>query len=133
MKKALLVLVAVVVLLGLVAIGWWYYARSPGRLAWVRDELEKAVEELGILPEEAPKGLTASGFIEADEASVTSELGGRIVSLQADEGDRVVAGQALAKLDDSLLRAQILVAEAEVQVAMAELALLKAGRASRSP
>jgi multidrug efflux pump subunit AcrA (membrane-fusion protein) len=73
------------------------------------------------------QGLVASGFIEAEDAAVTTDLGGRIVAIHADEGDEVGAGQVLIELDDSLLLSQIGVAEAELVVAEATLAQVRAG------
>lgn len=54
-------------------------------------------------------GLTASGYLVArDEADVGADLSGyRIAKVLVDEGDLVQAGQPLAVMDDSLLRAQI--------------------------
>jgi HlyD family secretion protein len=50
-----------------------------------------------------------------EEAAVGSELAGyRVQSVYVDEGDWVKPGQALAKLDDSLLQAQIAQAEASL-------------------
>ena len=105
-----------------VAAGWWFVSQNPEWLLLAQDELDKAVGELGLKPQEEPEGLLASGFIEADEASVSTELGGRIVALGADEGDQVDEGDVLVELDDSLLLAQIEMAEAEVAVAEAMLA-----------
>lgn len=54
-------------------------------------------------------GVTASGaLVSREEAAVGSELSGyRVASVRADEGDWVRAGEPLAQLDDTLLRAQI--------------------------
>jgi len=54
-------------------------------------------------------GVEASGLlVSREEAAVGSELSGyRVARLYADEGDYVRAGQPLAQLDDTLLRAQI--------------------------
>jgi len=76
-------------------------------------------------PEES--GLTASGFIEADEVAVAPELGGRVVELLADEGDEIEAGQVLVRLDGTLLDAQAKVAQAALDVAEAGLAQAQAG------
>ena len=58
--------------------------------------------------------ITASGrLVVKEEASVGSELPGyRVSQVFVDEGDWVKQGQALARLDDSLLQAQIAQAEA---------------------
>jgi HlyD family secretion protein len=58
--------------------------------------------------------ITASGrLVVKEEAAVGSELPGyRVSQVYVDEGDWVKQGQALARLDDSLLQAQIAQAEA---------------------
>ena len=127
MRQTLIIVAIVIIMGGAAAVGWWYINENPEWWFWLQDEFDKAVNELGLEGEEVPMGLAASGFVEADEASVTTELGGRIVTLYADEGDEVIKGQVLAELDDSLLLSQIVVAEAEVAVAEAALARVKAG------
>jgi multidrug efflux pump subunit AcrA (membrane-fusion protein) len=54
-------------------------------------------------------------------------MGGRIVALHAGEGGEVAEGQVVVELDDSLLLAQIEMAETELGVAEATLAQVKAG------
>jgi multidrug resistance efflux pump len=71
--------------------------------------------------------LFASGFIEAEQVSVASEVGGKVRDIRVEEGDRVVAGDTLAILDDSILEKQINQAERALEVAMANLALVNAG------
>jgi HlyD family secretion protein len=127
MKRAIVVLVILLVVGVAVVGGWWFVSQNPEWWLWAQDEFAKAVGELGLEPEEEPEGLLASGFIEADEAWVTTELGGRIVALHADEGEKVDEGDVLAELDDSFLLAQIEMAEAELAVAEAMLAQVKAG------
>ncbi len=63
------------------------------------------------------QGLTASGLlVSREEAGVASELAGyRVSAVLADEGDWVKKGQPLARLDDTLLKAQIAQAEASLQ------------------
>jgi len=51
--------------------------------------------------------LTASGTIEADEVIVASELSGRLISLDVDEGARVESGQALGRVQDPVLQVQL--------------------------
>lgn len=68
--------------------------------------------------------IAATGrLVVRDEAAVGSELPGyRVQAVLVDEGDWVKQGQALARLDDTLLQAQIAQAEAELatQKAMAQ-------------
>jgi HlyD family secretion protein len=127
MKRLIGIVIFLLVLGGIVGGGWWYVNQNPATWFWLQDEFQKIVVQLGLQPAEQPKGLFASGFIEADEASVTTVMGGRIVALTADEGDEVTEGQVVVRLDESLLLAQIGVAEAEVRVAETSLAQVKAG------
>ena len=126
MKRAV-VIVVVLLVVGAVAVGGWrYFGQNPDAWAFVQSEFEKAVDELGLEPQEEIKGLVASGFVEAEMVSVTTELGGRVVALHAGEADEVNEGEVLVELDDSLLLAQVEMAEAELAVAEAMLALIKA-------
>jgi HlyD family secretion protein len=72
-------------------------------------------------------GLTASGFIEAEEVTIAPELGGRVIELLVEEGDDVEAGQVLVRLDGTLLEAQIEAAQASLDLAQAQLAQAQAG------
>src|SRR3954465_13240132 len=71
--------------------------------------------------------LSGSGTIEVEDVLITSEVAGRVQTLPVDEGQAGTAGQVLAKLDPALLQAQSDQAAAAVQVAEANLALVKAG------
>lgn len=76
---------------------------------------------------EAEPPLTASGFLEAEEVSVVSEVSGRVAEVRADEADEVGAGDVVIVLDDSLLRADRAQAVAAVNTAEANLRELRAG------
>jgi HlyD family secretion protein len=69
----------------------------------------------------------ASGYVEATEVRVAPEVGGRIVELAVDEGDRVAAGAPIARLDTTDTELALQRVEAERAQAAAQLALLKAG------
>ena len=127
MKRAVIIAVILMVV-GAAAVGcWWYMRQNPDAWLMVQGEFEKAVVELGLEPEEEMQGMAASGFVEAEVVAVTTELGGRIVALHANESDQVSQGEVLVELDDSLLLAQVEMAEAELSVAEAMLALVRAG------
>ncbi|MGD8905202.1 MAG: efflux RND transporter periplasmic adaptor subunit [Anaerolineae bacterium] len=126
MRRTIIIGVSLLFVAVVVAGGWWYFGENPDVWAEVIDEFEKAVDELGLEPQQEAQGISASGFIEAEKASVTTDLGGRIVELHASEGDEVSAGDLLVELDESLLQAQIEIAGADLEVAEATLALVKA-------
>ena len=74
--------------------------------------------------------LTASGNVEAPEVQVAAEVGGRIVELRVEEGDRVKAGDVIATLDTKDTELQMERARAERAAASAQLRLLEAGARS---
>lgn len=76
----------------------------------------------------APAGPEAfQGVIEHEDRSVGFEVGGRVLGVDVERGDRVQAGQLIAKLDDSLELPMRDLRTAELHAAQAQLALLKAG------
>ena len=73
------------VFVALVAISIWYF---------------------GIRPSQNAAPLTASGTITITRVQIASELGGRVVAVNVDEGDSVLAGDELVQLDATVLQAQ---------------------------
>jgi HlyD family secretion protein len=69
----------------------------------------------------------ASGYVEATEVRVASEVGGRLLEMNASEGARVTAGDVIARLDTADTNLALRRAEAERAQAEAQLALLRAG------
>ena len=134
MRKSRAVLVILLLLIGGGA-GWWYvqgYAQVRQQLIRLRPQAERVWQQLWEGLEAQPAvpercGLSASGFIEARQVSVMSEVSGRIVALTADEGDQAQAGELLAQLDGELLEAQLAEAEAAVELAKAALARAQVG------
>lgn len=94
-------------------------AASPTVRQQVLSELQLVAPETG--------GISASGFIEAEEIVIAAEVGGRIVELLVEPGDVVEPGQELVRLDETLIRAQVELARAGLEVAEATLAQLQAG------
>ena len=72
--------------------------------------------------------VTFSGAIGArDEAAISAEgEGGRVSALNAEVGDRVKAGQVLARLDTSLVAPQVASLEASLQESKANSAVAEA-------
>jgi HlyD family secretion protein len=71
--------------------------------------------------------ISATGTIEATEVDISSEVGGQIEKLLADEGDLVKKDQLIAQLDDSQIQAEVTRAEAALATARATLEDLVAG------
>src|SRR5437870_2116116 len=66
--------------------------------------------------------LVASGYVVAQrKAAVASKGTGRLVYLGVVEGDRVRAGQVIARVEDADVKAQLAQAQANVQLSRAEL------------
>ena len=71
--------------------------------------------------------LRVSGHVEATEVRVAAEVGGRLVALTVAEGDRLQAGDIVARVDTRDVELEIARAEAEREAAEAQLRLLEAG------
>ena len=82
---------------------------------------------LGCSRDRAPRELLASGHVEAIEVRIAPEVGGRIVSFPAMEGDAVARGQEIARIDPTNVELALAAARAERREAAAELALRRAG------
>lgn len=68
---------------------------------------------------------TDDAYIDADRVAVSAKILGRITSLAVDEGDSVVRGQVVVRLDDADLRAQEEQANASLVAARQNVALAK--------
>ncbi|MGC9357877.1 MAG: HlyD family secretion protein, partial [Anaerolineae bacterium] len=76
--------------------------------------------------------LTASGTIRASEVRIASEMGGRIGEVLVRTGDQVEAGDVVVSMDVTPLLLQLGPAEAAVETARADLALVRAGPRSEA-
>lgn len=80
--------------------------------------LETAVIREGVLS----RTIRYLGRLEAlSTAEIAPKISARVLSLHADQGDAVAAGDILARLDDRNIRAQIAAAEANINAAKARL------------
>jgi len=136
MKRGIIFLLILIVIGGAAA-GLWYWARTAPESV-VQFLVDGGLQEPqansfvtwlggGQAQQEEADVLIASGTIEGTQVSIVSEFGGRIVRLDAREGDEVQAGQPLVWLDTSLLQAQMGQAQAAVLAAQANLANVEAG------
>lgn len=87
--------------------GWWIRARAATNTG--AEEME------------------ATGVIEARQAMLASEIGGKILEVLVEEGERVEANQPLIRLDDALLQKQRDRAQAELDAAQSTLKMLETG------
>lgn len=69
--------------------------------------------------------LRASGYVEATEVTVASEVGGRLLEVGVKEGDRVTAGDVVARLDTRDVALQMARVRADRAVAEAQLRLVE--------
>lgn len=83
----------------------------------------------------APAGPDAfasgNGRVEATEVNISTKFAGRLVSVLAKEGDDVTEGQVLARMDTSVLNADLREAEAAIAQARQRLASAEAAVAQR--
>src|ERR1700674_4264317 len=109
-------LAGIVTVLGIAAVGAWFWTR-PGA---VRIHTATAQPIAGG----ASQGsiLDASGYVVARrQATVASKITAKMVELEIEEGDHVKAGQIIAKLDDTNIRAVLNQASAQLDYAKASL------------
>ena len=108
MKRKLGIAVVALVLIG--AVGLWVFTRGNGG---------------------GDDELVASGTVEATDARLGFPVAGRIASVAVAEGERVAAGDTLARLDARELDARVEAARADAGAAEAALAELRAGARSQ--
>jgi HlyD family secretion protein len=81
----------------------------------------------GCAKKPAPDSVRVSGQVEATDVQVAAQVGGRLIELRVDEGDRVNAGDLVARLDATDAELTLARARAEREQADAQLRLLVAG------
>ena len=81
----------------------------------------------GCRADEPSSVLRVSGQVEATEVHIAAEVSGRIVELRVAEGDRVMVGEVVARLDTRDTELRIQRTRAERAGAVAQLRLLEAG------
>src|SRR5512139_430042 len=113
-------IVVILILLGLGGAGaWWVY----GRAVPVRTQAARAAEASGG----RRTVLNASGYVLARrQATVSSKVTGKVVEVLVEEGMKVQDNQVLARLDDTNVKASLLLAQAQLESAKAALAETRA-------
>ena len=99
----------------------------PGRPSLVLGSLVLALAAGACNRSPAPAAGRVSGYVEATEVRVAAEVGGRLLEVKVAEGDRVNAGDLIARVDASDTELAVRRAQAERDQARAQLALLRAG------
>jgi RND family efflux transporter MFP subunit len=109
-------LLIVAVALALLA-GWGYFALLGQPLP-----VETAVAESPVAAGGVAAVLEATGYVTARrEATASFKISGKLSQVLIEEGERVEAGQVIARLDDTDARAQLQLAEARLLAAQAQL------------
>jgi len=92
------------------------------------EETRSLAGSLGLTPSDPQeeRAIRASGSIEAEEVTISPELGGRVLLVYVEEGQQVKAGTVLMHLDKSVLLAQLQQAMATLEAARANLDLVSA-------
>ena len=109
-------------LIGIIAIAWLLLNNMNGAV-----EVETEIVRRPPSAAAASSVLDASGYVTARrEATVSSEVTGKVVEILVEEGMRVEAGQVVARLDDTSQRARLALANAQLQSARAALAEIEA-------
>lgn len=101
------ILIYILIATILVGGGWWLQVRAA--------------------PVDSNNVIDATGVIESHKVALASEIGGQIVEVFVEEGQRVEANQPLLRLDDSLLQKQREGAQSQLDAAQAALKMLETG------
>ncbi len=118
-SRAAWLVAAVVVLAAGGAAGWLGFSRPWDRIAVGVAMAEPAPADA---PVQRGSVLDASGYVVARrQATVSSKVTGRVVEVSIEEGQRVEAGQVIARLDDTNARAAVALAQARRAEAKASL------------
>ena len=111
-KKLIWILLAVVVVLGAVSMLFGGKKERGTRIAVETTELRTITEEVEASGKIFPK----------TEVKISSDVSGEIVELLVEEGDSVITGQLLAKVDPDAYQSQVERGRASVNTSKAQLA-----------
>jgi RND family efflux transporter MFP subunit len=103
------------------ALGAWYLLRPTGLV--ITTAQAQPASSGGSAASGGASLLDASGYIVARRrATVSSKVTGKVVEVRLEEGQRVEAGEIIARLDDSNWRAALAQSNAQLQQAQTNLA-----------
>lgn len=115
MRRTTLI-VLVIILLLLIAVGFFITDPELGNQILV---------DLG-LAEPAQEGYVLTGLVEAQVTVLSSQIGGEVMEVYVSEGEHVRAGEALARVDSSLVTLELEAANARLEFAQAQLKMIQA-------
>ncbi|HUH87738.1 MAG TPA: efflux RND transporter periplasmic adaptor subunit [Pusillimonas sp.] len=120
------------VALGAAAAGWWAGKKTPSQAgipaAAVQPDAKPQgaaagtqVEVAPVLAESMSRNVAAVGTLRSkDSVVLRSEITGRIIEINIEEGGKVKQGQVVIRLDDSVAKAQLQQAQAELALAVSQ-------------
>jgi len=117
MKRISKFIFPVILVLAAVAALWYYWIRPAGSLAAAWNTLVNP-------PSASSTALVASGTVETTEISIEPEQPGKILAVDVHEGDTVHVGDVLVHFDDSILKDQHTIADANLEMAKITLVQL---------
>jgi RND family efflux transporter MFP subunit len=110
-------ILSIIVLAGVVGFLVWWLQR-PGEI----EVRTAAAREVSGGSSEARTVLNASGYVTARrEATISSKVTGKVVEVLVEEGKRVEAGQILARVDDTNIKASIQLSQAQLRASQSSL------------
>jgi len=123
-RRYILIGIAIVILLGLTALGYRAFSASIPEVEVVR----AAAQTTGNDAAAGSTVLSATGYIVAHHTiNVNSKVTGRLAWIGVEKGDRVKEGQVIVRLEDQEFRAACLQAKGAVENAQAYLQELQHG------
>ncbi len=91
-------------------------------------DIDTGMTENAMTDQPAANAISATGkVVPASKTALSFALPGQLIDVRVDVGSTVKAGDVLARLDTSLLDAEVVKAEAGLAIAQASLARIKAG------
>jgi HlyD family secretion protein len=111
----------ILVIAVILASGWYFLVRPSGSLSAGLTTVTTAWDALVNPAADSTGDLNASGTVETTVLSIAPELPGKVLEVDFQEGDVVKAGAVLVHLDDSTLKIQQTIAEANLQNAKLSL------------
>jgi RND family efflux transporter MFP subunit len=125
-RRPLRWLIAIAVVAGIGFVAWLVKFPSTQPVAAPPSVEAPAVAAMPVVAKRDDSVLDATGYVVARrQATVSAKVTGKVVDVYIEEGMHVDEGQLLARLDDSIPRAQLALAESQLKAARASLDELK--------